>query len=484
MRVLNITIFVLPFLISAILTYLLSAPGLLAIFSYFVILGMVICASIFLVFLKEYISARSYSLAPLDTKHAEHRIAVVIATFDEDPEVVKDTAASAVRALKGRGDVFILSDATDDRCKAVIGELEKMGVRVLTRDIRRGYKAGAINDFLKEYGKNYTLLAIFDADQRPSDSFFDEILQYFEDEKVAFVQVPQAYTELDTRIGMAAKSQQTPFLRTVVRGRDKSAFSLGSGTVYRISALEDVGGLYEKTVTEDVATSLRLHGKGYKSVYVDKPLIWYGIPPRDLKAYLSQQSRWSIGGFQLLCRLLKEKLSLTALIDYIASWMYWFKVGPITMVQIIAPILFLLFDLYYLKFDPVVYLIVYIPFILSGTSLYLAAVRKFYSLKDFVYHQSIEFLAFVPVTLSFLAWLVRRERAFAVTGKIIEKTEKRLIIPYLIVLTLLIASIVRGVFTLLENPAIRLAVLINIFWAAYFIPFIVFGLFMVLRSGE
>ena len=183
--------------------------------------------------------------------------------------------------------------------------------------------------------------------------------------------------------------------------------------------------------------------------------------------------------------MLNEKLNLTAFIDYIASWMYWFKVGPITIAQIIAPILFLLFDLYYLKFDPVIYLMVYIPFIITGTGLYLVAVRKFYSVKNFIYHQSIELLAFIPVTLSFFAWLTKRGRAFTVTGKIIEKTEKRLIIPYLIVLALLIASIVRGVFTLLlVNPAIRLTVLINIFWATYFVPFFVFGLFMVLRSGE
>jgi len=139
---------------------------------------------------------------------------------------------------------------------------------------------------------------------------------------------------------------------------------------------------------------------------------------------------------------------------------------------------------YNLKLDPVIYLMVYIPFFLSSTAVYLVAVRKFYSAKSFVYHQSIELLAFLPVTLSFFAWLVRRKRAFTVTGKKTEKTAKRLIIPYLIILALLIASIVRGVFTLLENPAIRLAVLINIFWAAYFIPFIVFGIFMVLRSGE
>jgi len=54
-------------------------------------------------------------------------------------------------------------------------------------------------------------------------------------------------------------------------------------------------------------------------------------------------------------------------------------------------------------------------------------------------------------------------------------------IPYLIILAFLIASIVRGVLILLENPAIKLTILINIFWAAYFVPFFIFGLLMFFK---
>jgi cellulose synthase (UDP-forming) len=480
MRSLNIAVFVLPFLISALFTWLLSVPGVLAVFSYFVILGMVIGAFTFIVFIKQYISAIRYS-PPLLSRYAEYRIAVVIPTFNEEPEIVRDTAISAILALRGRGDVFILDDSTAERSKEGIAELEKLGVRVFRRNSRRGYKAGAINDFLKEYGRNYTLLAIFDADQRPLNSFFDEILHYFADERVAFVQVPQAYTELETGVGMAAYWQQQPFLRFIMRGRKNSAFSLGSGTVFRIEAIEEVGGLDEENITEDVATSVKLHGRGYKSVYIDKPLVWYGEPPKDLKAYLSQQSRWSLGGFQLLGSLLKEKLSFTAFIDYIASWMYWFKEGPITIVEIAAPILFLLFDVHFLRIDAMIYFAVYFPFFLSTLVVFIVAARKLYGIKGFVYHQTIELLAFLSITSSFFAWLIRRKRPFTVTRKKAEKIPRKLIAPYAIILALLIASLVKGVFVLLENPAIRLAALVNIFWAGYFIPFIAFGLFTVLK---
>ncbi len=328
-------------------------------------------------------------------RYAEYKIAVVIPTYNEDPEIVKGTAISAMLALKGRGDVFILDDSTDENIKKRMKELEKLGIKVFRRETRRGYKAGAINDFLRACGDDYDLIAIFDADQRPVSSIFDETLQYFSDVNLAFVQVPQAYTELETGVGIGAYWQQQPFLRFIMRGRKDSAFSLGSGTIFRIKALKDVGGLDEDNITEDVATSVELHGKGYRSVYVDKPLVWYGEPPKDLRAYLIQQSRWALGGFQLLPKLLRENLTVSAFIDYIAGWMYWFKEGPLTVVELTAPVLFLLFGIYFIRIDAMLYFMAYTPFFLSTLIVFIVAARKLYGLRGFVYHQTIEFLAFL-----------------------------------------------------------------------------------------
>ncbi|AKV76284.1 MULTISPECIES: glycosyltransferase family 2 protein [Metallosphaera] len=77
-----------------------------------------------------------------------------------------------------------------------------------------------------------------------------------------------------------------------MRGRlGTSAFSLGSGSVFRISALR--GGVYfaEFSTTENGAISVLLHEKGYKTVYADSGLIWYGEPPEDLASYFTQRIR-------------------------------------------------------------------------------------------------------------------------------------------------------------------------------------------------
>ncbi len=478
-------VFVAPFLISAFLTYFFSIHNILSVLSYLVFLGMVIGVFTFLVFLKQYISAMRYQPALL-SRYAEYKIAVVIPIYNEDPEIVRDTAISALLALKGRGDVFILDDSTSEYIRKGIDKLETLGVKIFRRETRRGYKAGAINDFLRAYGGNYDLIAIFDADQRPINSFFDEVLHHFSDEKVAFVQVPQAYTELETGVGIGAYWQQQPFLRFIMRGRKDSAFSLGSGTIFRVKALEDVGGLDEENITEDVATSVELHGRGFKSVYIDKPLVWYGEPPKDLRAYLTQQSRWSLGGFQLLPKLLKENLGISAFIDYIAAWMYWFKEGPLTVVELLAPILFLLFDIYFIKIDAILYLMAYTPFFLSTLIVFIVAARKLYGFRGFIFHQTIELLAFPTITASFIAWILRRKRPFAVTPKKAEKIPFKLVLPYVTLLVILIASVVKGAFYIsgLSMSPFWFAVIVNIFWATYFIPFITFGVYTVFRYYE
>ena len=482
MRVVNVIVFITPFLISAVLTYLISVHSFIAILSYLVILGMVVGVFTFVVFLKQYIASRRY-VSPLINRYANYKIAVVIPTYNEDPELVRDTAISALLALKGRGDVFILDDSTDEKIKKGIDTLEGIGVKVFRRGTRRGYKAGAINDFLKAYGNNYDLLAIFDADQRPVSTFFDEILHYFSDERVAFVQIPQAYTELETGISVGSYWQQQPFLRIVMRGRKNSAFSLGSGTVFRIKALKEVGGLDEENITEDIATSVDLHARGWKSIYIDKPLIWYGEPPKDLRAYLIQQSRWSLGGFQLLPKLLKANLSISAFLDYMAGWMYWLKEGPLTVVELIAPMVFLLLTMPFIKIDAILYLLTYMPFFFSTIIVFTVAARTFYGFRGFIYHQTIELLAFPAVTASFIAWLLRRKKPFSVTPKKAGKVPIKIILPYLIVLVLLTASVVKGVIYLLRSDHSQLyyATLVNIFWATYFIPFLIFGIYITIK---
>lgn len=172
-----------------------------------------------------------------------YKVASLIVSYNEDPETVQNTLLSVKDATGKMGDVYLLDDSTHkEKVEQNKKFCDENNIKYIHRENRRGYKAGALNYFLKIYGDNYDLIPVFDLDQRPIKPFFYDLLPFFNDPKVAFVQVPQAYTESNTKVVMGATFQQMPFNEIVISGRDitGSAFLLGSGFIARVSALKDV----------------------------------------------------------------------------------------------------------------------------------------------------------------------------------------------------------------------------------------------------
>ena len=256
-----------------------------------------------------------------------YKVAALVTSYNEDTEILKLTLLSVKSAILryGFGKTFLLDDSTNREISdEMYNFCKNNGIEYIHRDNRTGFKAGAINNALKMISKNYDLFTVFDADQRPSSIFYDYVIIHFNNTRVSMVQVPQFYSESNTLIAKGAYYQQIPFLRIIMRGRNlNSAFSLGSGTTFRISHIKEVGFMKENTVTEDISTSVMLHARGYISEYVDFPGIWYGESPRTLNSYLKQQGRWSLGGFQLLPDLIRENLSFSSFIDYLSGTAYW-----------------------------------------------------------------------------------------------------------------------------------------------------------------
>jgi len=483
MRVLNVIYGLSPFLIALIFTYFTYVSLPTVWIAYGIWLSMVVGF---------YLSLDFYKLARL-TKYYElkyslpekaFRVASFVTSFNEDPEIVKGTLISVKAATKRYGDVYLLDDSTDKRISEELRTFcEKNGIIYLHRENRRGFKAGAINDALKAVGDKYDLVAIFDADQRPVENFFEHVLPYFEDPKVALVQVPQTYSELYSGVSIASKHQQEPFLRVIMRGRSfSSAFSLGSGSVFRISALKEVGYMDESSITEDAATSIKLHEKGYTSVYIDVPLIWYGEPPPDLKAYLGQQSRWSFGHFQMTKNILTSDLPFSKFVDYYSELLYWYKIGPLVIFEFLGPIVFLLFGVPFLIMNPLIYLMTYMPFLTIVLLIYVYIMRRKgeYGVKGFFYHLSLQFLEYFVVTLSFIAWILRRKRPFKVTPKGIGRFDLKSITPSLVVLVLLVLALIEGFFKLIstKNELLYYAIIVNMIWAAYQALFFAVGLWI------
>jgi cellulose synthase (UDP-forming) len=233
--------------------------------------------------------------APLLLQGREVSVAVFITCYGEPLEVIGRTARAA-RDIRGRHSTWILDDGRSDDVRRLAADL---GVGYLRRLSSGGAKAGNVNHALSQVKSDY--FCIFDADFVPSPEFLVETMPFFTDANVGFVQTPQSYGNLKNFVSRGAGYMQTVFYRFVQPGRNhfNAAFCVGTNVVFRRAAIDDVGGMYTDSKSEDVWTSLMLHERGWRSVYIPDVLA-VGDAPETIEDYTKQQLRWATGGFEIL----------------------------------------------------------------------------------------------------------------------------------------------------------------------------------------
>jgi cellulose synthase (UDP-forming) len=254
---------------------------------------------------------------------------IFIPTYNEDLSILRMTILGAIN-VRYPHETWVL----DDGRRAALRDLcVEMGVHYLTRPNNTHHKAGNINAALSQTQGEF--IAIFDADQIPLPDFLDHTLGYFVDEKVAFVQTPQEFYNLDSvqhqtnwKRGQTWH-EQSLFYNVIQPGKNhwNAAFWCGSNSVMRRAALLSVGGIATETVTEDIHTSLRLHAAGWKSVYHDE-LLSMGLAPQDYLAFTVQRLRWGQGAMQVLRRenpLRLRGLTFAQRLNYISSMITYFE---------------------------------------------------------------------------------------------------------------------------------------------------------------
>lgn len=256
------------------------------------------------------------------------KVDVFIPTYNEDVEMVRRTALAA-RAMEYPHETWILDDGNREAMREMASLL---GVRYLARENNEHAKAGNLNHALPY--STADLIATFDADHAPRQDFLMKTLGYFSEPKVAFVQTPQDFYNLDSfqnRTNVASRvawSEQSLFFRVIQRGKDywNAAFYCGSCAVIRRQHLDVIGGFATGTVTEDIHTSLMLHKKGFHSVYHDESLA-YGVAPANIEPFLKQRVRWGVGAMNVWRKegiLFTRGLTFPQRINYLATVLAYF----------------------------------------------------------------------------------------------------------------------------------------------------------------
>lgn len=253
---------------------------------------------------------------------------VLIPTYNESPEIVRRTLIAAA-GMNYPHVTWLLDDGNRSEMRALADEL---GCRYLARTDNAHAKAGNLNNALKFADGEFVV--VFDADHAPRQDFLLRTLGYFQDPQVAFVQTPQDFYNLDSYQHRSQKgrrliwTEQSLFFRIIQRGKDycNAAFYCGSCAVVRRTALDSIGGFATETVTEDLHTSIRMHAKGFRSVYHAESLA-FGIAPESVEPFLSQRIRWGQGAMQVWKKeriLTNPGLTFAQKINYFASMATYF----------------------------------------------------------------------------------------------------------------------------------------------------------------
>jgi cellulose synthase (UDP-forming) len=433
-------------------------------------------------FVSSVVKARRQLPPPLFARYSTAPVAVIVASFNESAEVLEPTIASAVAMDYPAMRVYLLDDSTRPECyEGTIRLAEKYAVTLVHRTNRVGYKAGALNDLIPRLSETY--IAILDADQLASESWLKEVVPYLEDDpRVAFVQLPQVYVNSEFRVARVTSYQQGVFYEYIGEGKSPSnaMFCCGSNVVLRRSALLSVGTeisgrlqfFDETSVTEDFATSLKLHVAGWRSLYLNRRSI-VGMGPETLAAYFTQHTRWASGtlgvGLKALRILLRRPSTLTPgqWWEYFLSCSYYLM-GLVNFAFIVTPIACIAFGVRPLWGHGRLYLYAYLPYVGFALQFFLLSMRsRGYPPGGMWLATALTFSTFWIYIKAATVAFFGLKRGFGVTPKGVGGSIPVLSMP--VELAMCLASLTAAVVGLFETVFLDRDIghLVNVLWAGY-----------------
>lgn len=311
--------------------------------------------------------------APLSgAPHDWPSVDVFIPTYNEPLSVVRTTVLAAL-ALDWPADklkIFILDDGKREEFREFA---ESVGVAHITRSDNRHAKAGNLNHALgMTQGE---LIAIFDCDHIPTQSFLTRVVGWFQrDPQCAMLQTPHHFFSPDPFERNLGTFRRVPnegalFYGLIQDGNDfwNATFFCGSCAVIRRGPLMEVGGIAVETVTEDAHTALKLHRLGYTTAYINRTLA-AGLATESLSAHVGQRIRWARGMAQIFRTdnpFTGPGLSLWQRICYTNAMLHFFFGLP-RLVFLTAPMAFLFFEWHIINASALMIALYVLPYILQS----------------------------------------------------------------------------------------------------------------------
>jgi cellulose synthase (UDP-forming) len=278
------------------------------------------------------------------------RVAIFIATYNEEWPVLERTIAGAVACDHANKAIYVLDDGRREwlgqRCR-------DMGVTHVTRPDNSDGKAGNINHALALLRSRRNVpdyVAVLDADFVPHRDFLTRGLALFADRSVGLVQTPQHFFNPDPiqhnlGISRSYPDEQRFFFDYMQPSRDAWGIAVccGTSSIVRWQALEAIGDFPTSSVTEDYLLTATLAMHGYATVYLNEALS-EGLAPEGLSEYITQRARWCLGLMQIVHSeagpFSRRRLRWRDRWSILDSAAYWLTTFPFKLACMVYPLLY------------------------------------------------------------------------------------------------------------------------------------------------
>lgn len=289
---------------------------------------------------------------------------VFITTYNESIDLVQKTVNGCKRMQYPNVSKVHIYVCDDGKRVELEKMAQQMGVHYISRENNKFLKAGNLNNALSL--SNSPLVVTFDADTIPMHNFLLETVPYFlqnkqakkegKEEKypkVGFVQTPQSFYNNDLfqfnlHLEGRAPKEQDYFNKDIqiAKNSSNSVIYGGNNTVLSREALNEIGGFYTKSLTEDFATGLLIQSKKYVCFATNK-VCASGLAMKDLRSLMRQKERLVRGCIQTARRtnlLFKRGLTLKQKSSYFSVIAYW-SASVKRFFYIVSPIAFAVFGI-------------------------------------------------------------------------------------------------------------------------------------------
>ena len=244
-------------------------------------------------------------------------VSILIPAHNEDT-VIEKTVENLTTLDYPNFEIIVIDDRSTDttaqKIKTLANEYENVQALIRDKSAFPG-KSAVLNDALS-VAKGEAILVI-DADAKVEKNFLSQLVPYLEPQDIGAVQARKIIINKDTNYLTRCQNNEYTMDCFIQVGRDsvKGAVELrGNGELIKRTALEDINGWNNYTITDDLDMSTRLQIQGWDIRFIPTVCIYEeGIT--KMLPLLRQRRRWVEGSIRRYLEhcsevLVSEKMSL------------------------------------------------------------------------------------------------------------------------------------------------------------------------------